>query len=1215
MFAKVRLPISVVLSLITVLVGLPGFAESIASTFVAPRVNGLVDESNRMVLRGNVHPLAKPGSDLGPVEDSFPAERLLLLLKRSDEQETALREFIQAQHTPGDPSFHQWLKPEEFGRLYGPADSDVVAVTAWLEAHGFAINRIPAGRVAIEFSGTAAQVREAFHSGIHRYAVNGEIHVANAQDPEVPAALAPVIAGLAPMNDFHVKPMLKVLGRAEFDGKTHEVKPDWTYPVGGSVFLALAPGDFAVQYDLNPVYKSGITGTGQSIAIISESNVDLSLVGAYQSLFGLKANLPEVVVDGSDPGQNSAATEAYLDIELSGAVAPGATVILYTSGGTAVSDGLNLAAVRAVEDNVAGVISTSYGECEVQLGQSGNAFWNAIWQQAAAQGQTAFVASGDSGSAACDNIHGPQVNGLGSTPYNVSVGGTDFYYSDYSSASKANAQLTTYWSGLPNGTASVEVSLQKPVPEQVWNDVFGYNLVSNGNPADVTQSITAGGGGRSNDAVYASGALSGVGYAKPTWQVGTGVPTDKVRDLPDVSLYASYEANRSFYPICAEPGDCTTPGFATNAMAVTGVGGTSASSPAMAAIQALVDQSTKSRQGQADFIYYPLAVKEPSVFHDVTLGGNEVLCTQGTPGCVAGEAGSITSGFYVENGYPAGKGYDLASGLGSVDVANLIKYWSTVTLKPTRTTLSVSPSSFVHGTTTTLISTVAPSTGTGTPSGFVNLTSNDGISHYASIDDFSLSKGDIRALVDNLPGGAYQLNAVYGGDGIFAPSKSAPVSITVTAENDTLTSSGWAVNPSAGALYRLAAGATVPYGSQIILDAQPVSTHASLTGQGTAATGTVTFTDKMGSTAVTSVQPLNDTGVAEWFTGVFAPGSHTVNESYSGDPSYNPSTNIKAANFTVTRGNTYLSGGSLASTVVAGTSVTVHVGLSEWELPLYGKLPTGDVTVTVGRQSKTVPWQAFGQTGNSYLEALVTFPNVPAGTLPVTASYAGDANWLGSSLNAGTVISSPSTKLTPTVTLTTNSNNPSLGQTVWLTGIVSGPTSKSIPTGTVTMFLYYGWGWAAETAPLSIDPSNAEVAFFMPGYYNANGATLYAILYNGDANYNAVLSNTVDIQVSKADFSLTTLKAEIAIAPAKSGTSTLVLTPIDGFSGTIALTASVPAGITVTPATASPKVSATSEEAVTITVASSAKSGTYPVAITATGGGHVHSALIQILVP
>jgi hypothetical protein len=1177
----------------------------------APRVHGAVDDAARVVLHGNLHPLSQSGTDLGAVEDSLPAGRMLLLLQRSPEQDAALANFIQAAHTPGSPTYHQWLTPSEFGSLYGPADSDVVAVTAWLESHGLTVNQVHAGRLAIEFSGTAGQMSEAFQTQIHRYQVNGETHLANAADPAVPAALAPVIAGLAPLNDFHPQPRLQVLGRAQFNPKTHQTTPLWTYSQGGGVVFVVAPGDFARQYDINSVYTAGTTGTGQSIAIVSASNVDLSLVQAYQSLFGLNANLPTVVVDGADPGQNSAAIEAYLDIEIAGSVAPGATVLLYTSGGTALTNGLALAAMRAVEDDQAGVISVSYGECEQELGQSGNAFWSALWQQAAAQGQTVFVAAGDAGSAGCDNFDaqqvaygGLQVNGLASTPYNVAVGGTDFFYSQYAgTASAINLQLNTYWS--TSSTTSPTVSLKQTIPEQAWNDFFGLNLYDSGNPAlQPSENIVAGGGGASSAALYPSGLATG--YLKPAWQTGTGVPADQVRDLPDLSLFAANGYNYSFYPICASPGDCSNL-TSSGAVVITGVGGTSVSSPAMAAIQSLINQSTGAWAGQADFIYYPLASKQLAAFRDVTVGGNRVLCYPGTANCVAGAAASNSSGYYVENGYSAGAGYDLATGLGSVDVANLIKYWSTVTFTPTTTTLSVNPTSLVHGKTTTVSGTVARSSGSGTPSGSVSLNGNDGITHYATIDDLVLAAGSFYASVDNLPGGTYQLTAVYGGDGTYAASKSAPFTVTVTPENNTLAATGWAWNPYDLNLYALSSGITLPYGAQIFLDAQPVSVNATISTEPTPATGTVTFTDKLGTATITSTQTLNAAGVAEWSTGVFAPGSHAVGESYSGDPSYNPSTAATAAAFIVIPGSTSLTIKPLVTSVAAGASVAVDVILTTGYLSLYGILPTGNVTVTLGSQSIVAPWQPFGATGNASLEAVVTFSNVPAGILPLNAYYAGDSNWLGSAANGGTVISLAS-KLTPAVVLASSSASPAPGQNFTLTATVAGPSGKPTPTGTVA-FLSDGQSFSAF-----VNLSSGTATLIIPGYAAANGTNIFTAVYQGDANYNSAASNAVNVAIAQSDFSFTPLNAEIQISPSGSGTSTLALAPINGFSGTVTLTSSAPTGLTVTPAAASLTLSAPATDALTLKVAASTASGIYPLTVTASGGGHVHTAQILVRV-
>jgi len=1206
----------------------PVFPGPAALAQAAPRVQDFVDESRRVVLHGNVHPLlsgasagsaltGRPGAqhivDLGEVEDSFPAGRMLLLLQRSAAQESALDDFIRNAHAAANPAYHQWLKPEAFGRLYGPADSDVAAVEAWLESHGLVVARVHAGRVAIEFTGTAGQLREAFQMELHRYQVGGEMHLANASEPTIPAALAPVIGGLARTSDFKPQPQFKVLGQAQFNPGTHHATPQWTDPASGGVSYLVAPGDFATQYDLNPVYQAGIQGAGQSIAIVSASNVDLSLVQAYQKLFSLSANLPQVVVDGTDPGQNDAATEAYLDIELAGAVAPGAKVVLYTSAGTALADGLQLAAYRAVEDDQASVISVSYGECEAQLGQGGNAFWIALWQQAAAQGQTVFVSAGDGGSAGCDDFDvqqraysGLAVNGIASTPYNVAVGGTDFYYSQYAAGAAAvSAQLAAYWSAA---TVSPAASLKTVLPEQAWNNEFGSNLADSGNPANLTGStIVAGGGGASRAAVYlASGVVTG--YAKPAWQSGSGVPADKLRDLPDLSLFAANGSNFSFYPICANPGDCSTASlYQGGAVIVTGVGGTSAASPEMAAIQSLVNQSAGSWSGQADFVYYPLAHTQPTVFRDVTVGGNQVLCSQGTANCAKGASGTSTSSYYAESGYAAGTGYDLATGLGSVDVANLIKYWSSLNLAPTATTFSVSPSSLVHGQTATVTGSVAATGAQGTPTGALSLTANDGLSHSTGIGDFPLTSGSLHAPVDNLPGGTYQLTAAYAGDGSFASSKSAPVTVTVAPENGKLTTTGWYWSPYDLLLHPLSSGTTVPYGTQIFLDAQPVSGNATLAAQPTPATGTVVFVDKAGTSTNSSTQPVNTAGVAEWSTGIFAPGAHTVTAFYSGDASYNPSSAIAAA-FTVVPGATSLAVTPLATSVSAGASVTLDVQLTVGYLPLYGKLPTGKVTVSLGSHSQAVPWQASGTTGSASLEAAATFTSVAAGNLAVAASYPGDANWLRSTATGGTV-TVLSGKLTPAVALTTTSANPAPGKTFTLTATLTGPSGKPVPTGSVA-FVSEALGFN-QVATLAA----GKAAVTIPANSASNGANLFTAVYAGDANYAAATSNALTITVSKADFSLTTLNAEVQLVPAKSAAATLALAPLNGFCGSVTLAASAPAGISASLAKRTPAVNAATTDVLVLSAANSLAPGTYTVAITATGGGRVHTAQILVSVP
>jgi subtilase family serine protease len=543
----------------------------------AVRVVNAIDESQRVTLTHTVSPLANAVNDRGAAPDGMQLDRMQLVLQRSPDQETALRQLIAQVHAPGSPNYHQWLTPDQFGAQFGASDQDIATIESWLGSHGFAVSKVNPGRGSIEFSGSVAQLRDAFHTQIHKYAVNGETHYANANDPQIPAALAPVIGGFASLNNFHPKSYVKKLGKASLNPTTHQVTPSWTWGNSSGENFVLAPGDFAVQYDLQPLYTANVNGAGQTIAIINDSNINIDLVNQFRTLFGLPANPPQVIIDGNDPGvdginnpdgPNGDSVEAYLDVEWSGAVAPDATIDLVVAGDTSLESGLVLAMEHAVYGNVAPVISLSFGECESALGST-NSFLNGLWEQAAAQGQTVMVSSGDNGSAGCDNdntqeyaISGQAVSGFASTPYNIAVGGTDFYYSDYATG---GASIANYWSTTT--TQLPAVSITGYVPEQPWNNgPYGLDIF-NQFTSDGSTSIAGGSGGASNCATgtYNTNGQTtacSAGYPKPSWQSGTGVPSDNVRDLPDVSLFAANGDNYSFYPICATDGDCQTAGLA-----------------------------------------------------------------------------------------------------------------------------------------------------------------------------------------------------------------------------------------------------------------------------------------------------------------------------------------------------------------------------------------------------------------------------------------------------------------------------------------------------------------------------------------------------------------------------------------------------------------------------------------------------------------------------
>src|SRR6202171_713661 len=350
---------------------------------VPARVTDMVDDTNRTVLRGNVHPQARAEFDRGAVADAQPVTRMLLLLQRSAEQEAALQQLMEEQQTKNSPNFHAWLTPEQFGKQFGPADADVQAVTDWLTSHGFHVRQVSKGRTVVEFSGSAGQVQRAFATEIRKFNVKGEEHFANVSEPQIPAALAPVVRGVVALHNFRPKSFVHNAGTFKRNAKAGEAKPAFTFSDVNGTFYALGPADFAKIYNIP---TSTATGGGQSIAVVGQSNINLQDVADFRNIFGLPANVPQVILNGPDPGLVPGdETESDLDVEWAGAVAPQAQIIFVTTE-TAQTDftaGVDASALYIVDNNVAPVLSESYGVCEADLGVTGNAFYNAMWQQAA----------------------------------------------------------------------------------------------------------------------------------------------------------------------------------------------------------------------------------------------------------------------------------------------------------------------------------------------------------------------------------------------------------------------------------------------------------------------------------------------------------------------------------------------------------------------------------------------------------------------------------------------------------------------------------------------------------------------------------------------------------------------------------------------------------------------------------------------------------------
>ncbi len=1161
-----------------------------------------IDNSVRTVLTGNVHPLARAQYDQGEAPSDLVLHRMLLVLKRSPQQETALRRLIENQQNKKSPSYHQWLTPSEFGTQFGPADSDIATVTHWLTSNGLAVNSVSNGRTFIEFDGTAGLVKQAFGTSLHRYLIKGEEHIANSTNPSVPTALAPVIAGFDSLHDFRRKAQNVYVGRYDFKKKQLESPaPSYTFNSGGNTFYALGPYDFATIYDELPLWNAtpAINGSGVTIAIVGRTDINPNDATTFWSLFGLDGtHAPQptlnIITNGPDPGFTPDEPEADIDTQWSGAAAPGATIDFVTSESTETTDGIDLSALFIVDTNLAPVLSESYGSCEY-FG-AGN-FYGPLWEQAAAQGISAMVSTGDNGSAGCDDpdteaiaVNGKNVNGIASTPWNAAIGGTDFNQPTL-------AELNTYWSA--SNAAITQESAKSYIPELTWNNSCAnplLQLLSGGSTNPLTNcnnpnfagfiDISGGSGGASG-----SGFGAGLGWLKPTWQTGTGVPNDTARDLPDVSLFASNGFLGSFYVICQSdysPGN----GSECTLSDLVGYGGTSVASPAFAGIMALVNQKW-GLQGVPGLVLYNLASKQPTAFHDLNVvsgtsnspSSNAVPCENGsTSDCTAGQS------YGVLNGYSTNAGYDLASGLGSVDANVLVTNWDKVTFTPTTTTLQLNGGSAVnitHGASVTVKVTTAPTSGSGKPTGDVALLVSPGTPGNPGIDFDTLSSGTITWSTTLLPGGTYPIIAHYAGDTTFGGSYSTP-SANVT------------VNPEGSSVYMpgvvTATGVSnsVVYGTgeadQYLLRADVQNSHVppqfctkEAEGEIACPTGTINFTDN-GNVLDASPYKLNSMGYTEDQSIQLTGGSHTLVATYSGDPSYKASNT--STTVTVSKATTAIS--NLASTltsVSAGQQFTLTATVTSPSS--YGVAPTGNVVFLANGTALTGTVSYSPVNGNlnnsipASLGASLTTSLGTPGTYAITATYAGDINY------------SNVTQSTPAVSITVASPSFTLS---------AAPTSVSITPGgaggTSVITVADQGGFSGSVALAASGLPNGVTANFNPtsttststltltasGSAAAGGPTTVTITGTSGS---LTATTTVALTVSQ-DVSVPPTLTNPATAEAGQSTSTsMTLSPVGGgnFTSNVTYTLSgLPAGATSSFSPLSPIASGSAATTVMITI-------------------------------
>ncbi|WP_263355906.1 Ig-like domain repeat protein [Acidicapsa ligni] len=1147
------------------------FGATIGSHAARQLVTRPVDETNLVTLHGNTHAAAMISSnERGIVADSFPMHHMLLQLKRTPEQETALGKLMDQLHTPGSAKYHHWLSEADWDSQFGVNQQDVQKVTSWLQSHGFTVSGVLPDGMVIDFSGTAAMVREAFHTEIHNIELpNGEKHFANNSDPMIPAALADVVFGPTALSNFKPHSARARRTPVSIDGKgkvhtNYTVDPsEGQYPV--------TPGDAQTIYNVSPLLTAGFTGKGKVIGLIEDGDAyDIDSNGTssdwktFMSTFGLTKYggtqttvHPTGAIYCAPPGDanNGDDVEVGLDIEYASATAPGANVVVESCQDTYTGFG----GLIAVENLVSAatittpVLSMSYGLCEAGNGAANNAAFSYAYQHGAARGVSIFVSSGDEGSRSCDanqelSFYGIGTSGYATSPYNVAVGGTDF-------SDGYTGDSSTYWNATNNADYA---SAKDYIPEIPWNSSCASQLIAqkegfsltygpNGfcnsalgastapNGAYYFFTTASGSGGPSNcssgEPLY--GGIAGgtcAGQPKPSWQKVNGNPADGVRDIPDVSLFASSGIWGHYFVICtSNPDEVDTYGTLPctgTPDTWSGVGGTSGSAPMMAGIQTLINQYTNQNAGNPNYIYYQLAAAQYAskgaptctasnetntcAFHDVTLGDNNTPCTYaGTLDGVEIEFNcyAIAEDAYFSGGFPVGvgsvsnttfeksygtnTGWDFATGIGTVNAFNLAKGFKAASPggDPLVATVAVSgdTSSYVytHGP-GSIVYTVTVSGNGSYPTGTIRLSSGTaGIGTGTLQPSSGCSNGGVcteSATITYAPGtlavGNYTITATYSSVNEEYSQATGTTPLSVIQAGSAATTTTVVAKP-----------ATVVAGSSNITLTATVASGAAKP------TGTVSFW--LSDVAVGTCTLSGGTcSVSTPSSGLTAAG-HGVRATYSGSATYASSTATLLVTVTASATTTSL----VVSPEAVVTGSTAVLTATVVRAAGNAGVPTGTVTFYSGTS-------VLG-TASLNGDGIATFDEPTAGL--ALKSYAISAVYGGDTADSTSKSQAVNMTIAPSFTNTTLSASPTF--TIGVVNITLTGTVTRICCGTGkfsgTMSFYTGTQLLGTA-----NVNSAGVATFVKSTAGLNGGSVsFSGAYNGDAADRASSSGTVSVTV------------------------------------------------------------------------------------------------------
>jgi hypothetical protein len=1118
-------------------------AQAVPQALPQARILATVRNEQRVRVEGTTSPFVALSAEIGRMPGGQNLGRMILQLSATAEQEQAAEKLVSDLHDPSSNSFHKWLTPTEFGQKFGVAEQDAAKVQQWLENQGLTVHELSQSRRFIVFSGTVSQVESAFATQMHTYEYKARKFISNSTDIQIPAALQPVVKGVVRL---HSDPRSSTAYQGT---KVHFKKkgPHFTFDDGSHY---LTPADFAKIYNVQPLYEAGIDGTGQTIAIVGRSNIDVQNVRDFRSILGLPVNDPEIIVNGDDPGQTLGdMPEAMLDVTWSGAVAPMAQIKFVVSQSN-FSDGVDASAAYIVDHNLASIMSTSYGSCEASLGTVENAFYNALWKQAAAQGITSFVSAGDNGGAGCDvpgsglyASGGLAVSGITSTPYNVSVGGTQF---------GDTANPDSYWGSATDTNPITGLSALGYIPEKVWNE-------SSSDPSAV--GLWAG-----------SGGVSKV-YSKPNWQAAAGVPNDGKRDIPDFSLAA---AGHDGYLVCLY-------GYCSQGDYFFAFGGTSASSPAAAGIMALVNQNLGGQpQGMANYVFYKLAWI-PGVYHDITKGDNKVPDTLGQ----------------YTVGYSAGAGYDLATGLGSFDATALVNNWQTAaTAIASVTTLALGSgqsTTVIHGAPITVRTTVKCSNGgsCAPPTGAVSLLATSSTGDAVGSGTGQLNPGSSTSTANiqthTVPGGAMTITARYGGDSKYYASTSGPANVTVTPEPSTTYVGMIAGGYITSAPVSIGYGEPVPIGVAVAgvsgygypsggvslsADGQPIQPAKYDYNSGAWSTYDIVLNYGEKSTLLTTgSNPTSQSSSISTLAPGLAAGQHQLLASYAGDPSFGASR--ASYNFSVTKADSLFQDFFPVGSLVANAPVTLdgQIGLLNGGFAPYG----GTVTITDITGPHPVVLGVGTVNSNVYGSFPVTVTFATAGTRVIRADYSGDANLNPTSATYHLPIPANADS---NIALSVDVANAMAGSPITFTAVVGSDIRLHVARGTVT-FLDGTTTMGSATLD-GTGTATLVLATLSAGTHNISAS------FPGDSILNPSVSYPIAEQIS--DYLVQIFPGMLSIYRGASGTASVNVVPLGSFAQAVQLSCgSLPEGFSCTFNKSSVMLDGVNPSVVTLTVSTGRK--------------------------